>query len=74
VTGLPVLLRLPYCGAVSRLSALHVIPSGLLRDQITGKLALVSQLVHQPVRGSGKIYALHEPDVDCISKDKARVR
>jgi transposase, IS5 family len=47
---------------------LQDIPSGLLCDQITGKLARVSQLLHQTVRGSGKIYALHESDVDCISK------
>jgi IS5 family transposase len=31
-------------------------------------------LLHQPIKGGGKIYALHEPDVDCISKGKARVR
>jgi IS5 family transposase len=65
-----------YTGRVMRDLRRHLqdIPSGLLRDQITGKLALVSQLLHQPLRGSGKIYALHEPEVDCISKGKARVR
>lgn len=65
-----------YTGRVMRDLRRHLqdIPSGLLRDQITGKLALVSHLLHQPVRGSGKIYAMHEPDVDCISKGKARVR
>ncbi len=65
-----------YTGRVMRDLRRHLqdIPSGLLRDRITGKLALVSQLLHQPVRGSGKIYALHEPEVDCISKGKARVR
>jgi IS5 family transposase len=35
---------------------------------------LVSQLLHQQPKGSDKIYALHEPEVDCISKGKARVR
>lgn len=35
---------------------------------------LVSRLLHQAPRGGDKIYALHEPDVDCISKGKARVR
>ncbi len=34
----------------------------------------MSQLLHQAPKGSDKIYALHEPEVDCISKGKARVR
>ncbi len=50
------------------------IPEGALRDRIVGKLALVSQLLHQAPKGASKIYALHEPEVDCISKGKARVR
>lgn len=50
------------------------IPAGDLRDRIAARLTLVSQLLHQPPKGSGKIYALHEPEVDCISKGKARVR
>jgi hypothetical protein len=50
------------------------IPEGGLRDRIIAKLALVSQLLHQQPKGSDKIYALHEPEVDCISKGKARVR
>ena len=53
---------------------LHDIPEGGLRDQIIAKLALVSQLLHQQPKGGDKIYALHEPEVDCISKGKARVR
>jgi IS5 family transposase len=44
------------------------------RDRIVAKLALVSQLLHQAPKGADKIYALHEPQVDCISKGKARVR
>jgi hypothetical protein len=35
---------------------------------------LVSQLLHQQSKGGDKKYALHEPDVDCICKGKARVR
>lgn len=35
---------------------------------------LVSRLLHQPPKGSDKIYALLEPDVDCISKGTARMR
>ena len=50
------------------------IPMGSLRDRIIARLALVSQLLHQEPRGRDKIYALHEPEVDCISKGKARVR
>lgn len=50
------------------------IPEGGLRDRIIARLALVSHLLHQQPKGAGKIYALHEPEVDCISKGKARVR
>ncbi len=50
------------------------LPAGPLRDREAGKLALVSDLLHHQPKGGGKIYALHEPDVDCISKGKARVR
>ena len=53
---------------------LQDIPEGGLRDRIIAKLALVSQLLHQQPKGGDKIYALHEPEVDCISKGKARVR
>lgn len=31
-------------------------------------------LTHQQPKGADKIYALHEPEVDCISKGKAQVR
>ena len=31
-------------------------------------------MLHQQPNGTGKIYSLHEPQVDCISKGKARVR
>ena len=44
--------------------------AGALRDRVAAKLALVSRLLHQAPRGSDKIYALHEPEVDCISKGK----
>lgn len=53
---------------------LSLIPDGTLRQTVLDTLVLVSRLLHQPPKGSGKIYALHEPDVDCISKGKARVR
>lgn len=65
-----------YTGRVMRDLRRHLqdIPEGGLRDRIIAKLALVSQLLHQPPKGADKIYALHEPEVDCISKGKARVR
>lgn len=65
-----------YTGRVMRDLRRHLddIPEGGLRDRIIARLALVSQLLHQQPKGSDKIYALHEPDVDCISKGKARVR
>jgi IS5 family transposase len=65
-----------YTGRVMRDLRRHLddIPEGNLRDRIAAKLALVSQLLHQQPKGADKIYALHEPDVDCISKGKARVR
>ena len=65
-----------YTGRIMRDLRRHVqdIPEGALRDRIVGKLALVSQLLHQAPKGATKIYALHEPEVDCISKGKARVR
>ncbi|WP_145111834.1 IS5 family transposase, partial [Cereibacter sediminicola] len=50
------------------------IPEGPLREQVLDKLALVSRLLHQRPKDPGKIYSLHEPEVDCISKGKARVR
>ena len=65
-----------YPGRVMRDLRRHLqdIPVGSLRNRIAAKLALVSQLLHQQPKGADKIYALHEPEVDCISKGKARVR
>ena len=65
-----------YTGRVMRDLRRHLqdIPEDGLRDRIIAKLALVSQLLHQQPKGGDKIYALHEPEVDCISKGKARVR
>ena len=53
---------------------LQDIPEGSLRERIIAKLALVAQLLHQALKGADRIYALHEPEVDCISKGKARMR
>ena len=53
---------------------LEDIPPGPLRERILDMLVLASRLLHQKPKDSGKIYSLHEPEVDCISKGKARVR
>lgn len=50
------------------------IPAGEYRERVLDALVLVSRLLHQTPKSRGKLYALHEPDVDCISKGKARVR
>jgi IS5 family transposase len=47
---------------------------GKLRTQVRDRLDLVARLLRQTPKSTGKLYALHEPDVDCISKGKARVR
>ena len=44
------------------------IPEGNLRERILDHLVLVSRLLSQEPKGRDKIYALHEPEVDCISK------
>ncbi len=65
-----------YTGRVMRdlRRQIDLIPPGTLRETVLDALVLVSRLLHQAARGGGEIYALHEPDVDCISKGKARVR
>ena len=65
-----------YTGRVMRDLRRHLqdIPEGDLSRRLTAKLALVSQLLHQPAKGGNRIYALHAPEVDCIAKGKARVR
>jgi len=65
-----------YTGRVMRDLRRHLddIPKGNLRDRIAARLALVARLLHQQPEGADRIYALHAPDVDCISKGKARVR
>lgn len=50
------------------------IPAGALRERVLDMLVLVGGLLQQGPKSAGKIYALHEPHVDCISKGKARRR
>ena len=53
---------------------LGAIPGGPLRTRIEQRIALVTRMLRQTPKSAGKIYALHEPEVDCIAKGKARVR
>ena len=65
-----------YTGRVMRdlRRRLEDIPPGSLRERILDMLVLTSRLLRQQPRDKGKLYSLHEPEVDCISKGKARVR
>jgi transposase, IS5 family len=45
-----------------------------LRQRIEVEIALADRLLRQKPKDKRKLYALHEPAVDCISKGKARVR
>jgi IS5 family transposase len=49
---------------------LDEIRAGSLRDRVLDTLVLVLRLLHQTPKGTGKIYSLHEPEVDCISRAK----
>ncbi|MDT8316131.1 IS5 family transposase [Roseomonas mucosa] len=53
---------------------LDAVPEGPLRARIEQRIALATRLLRQTPKATNKIYALHEPEVDCISKGKARVR
>lgn len=50
------------------------IPEGDLRERTLDWPVLVSKLLSKEPKGRDKIYALHEPEVDYISKGNARVR
>lgn len=65
-----------YTGRLLRDIRRHLqdIPEGAFRERVLDKLSLVGHLLQQTPKSHGKIYALHEPEVDCISKGKARVR
>ncbi len=65
-----------YVGRVRRDLRRHLpeIPEGPLREKVLDALWLVGRLLEQGPKSRGKIYSLHETEVDCISKDKARVR
>ena len=65
-----------YVGRVRRDLRRHLqdIPEGALHDRVLEALWLVGRMLEQTPKSKGKIYSLHEPEVDCISKGKARVR
>ena len=50
------------------------VAEGPVRAKMLDRLDLVARLLRQTPKSRNKIYALHEPDVDCIAKGKARVR
>lgn len=50
------------------------VPEGALRTRIVEMVALVNRLLAQKPKDKGKLYSLHEPAVDCISKGKAHKR
>lgn len=65
-----------YAGRVMRdiERSLDSIADSALRERIEGEIFLVDRLLRQKPKDRRKLYALHEPDVDCISKGKARKR
>ena len=65
-----------YTGRVMRDLRRHLsgISAGALREEICDALVLTGRLLAQKPKDKHKIYSLHEPEVDCISKGKARVR
>lgn len=53
---------------------LDQVPEGALRPRIVEMIALVNRLLAQKPKDKKKLYSLHEPAVDCISKGKAHKR
>lgn len=50
------------------------VPEGTLKERIVEMIALVNRLLAQKPKDKKKLYSLHEPAVDCISKGKAHKR
>lgn len=50
------------------------VPEGVLRARLVEMIALVNRLLAQKPKDRKKLYSLHEPAVDCISKGKAHKR
>jgi len=47
---------------------LQDIPQVALREKVLEALSLVCRLLEQTPKSKNKLYSLHEPEVDCISK------
>ena len=65
-----------YTGRVLRDIERHLgkVPEGVLRARLVEMIALVNRLLAQKPKDRKKLYSLHEPAVDCISKGKAHKR
>lgn len=50
------------------------VPEGALKARLVEMIALVNRLLAQKPKDKKKLYSLHEPEVDCISKGKAHKR
>ena len=53
---------------------LDKVPEGRLKARLEEMIALVNRLLAQKPKDKKKLYSLHEPAVDCISKGKAHKR
>ncbi len=53
---------------------LDKVPEGALKARMMEMIALANRLLAQKPKDKGKLYSLHEPEVDCISKGKAHKR
>ena len=53
---------------------LDKVPEGALKARMEEMIALANRLLAQKVKDKKKLYSLHEPAVDCISKGKAHKR
>ena len=50
------------------------VPEGAVKARLVEMIALATRLLAQKPKDKGKLYSLHEPAVDCISKGKAHKR
>ena len=50
---------------------LDKVPEGRLKARLEEMIALVNRLLAQKPKDRKKLYSLHEPAVDCISRGKA---
>ena len=53
---------------------LDKVPEGRLKARLEEMIALVNRLLAQKPKDRKKLYSLHEPAVDCISRGKAHKR